>query len=289
MSRLQRRLNRKEEGSSTPKKTVARVANVTDRLPKRVIAVAGGALGLVALVVYLVIQASAPEGGLSGADRAAADDSPDLPGTFVPSQGGSHLGYNFTMSHTPVPYCDGVPWSGATPVDPQAVTPTATPSPTATAATQVPGAEPTPRDDCYASNPPSSGKMLGGGAGVEVIPGAFMKLPPDPNVYPRDVDIPREAIVHSLEHSSVFVGYNCEAEDDACWQVIDDLEDVVNNRIDNYDNRVIMGYFSDLPPGEIGMSAWTRYDRFSYTEYDKKRVERFIAKHSCRYDEEGFC
>jgi hypothetical protein len=246
-----------------------------------------GAVGaaIVALLVgYLITQASASSDGHSSGDHAALNDSPDLPGTFVPAQGGSHLGYSFTMSHTPVPYCEGVEWSGAgsTPE------PTQTPTNTATPAATVTGT-PTVREDCYLTNPPSSGPMLGGQRAADVGNGVRMTLPPDPDVYPRDVDIPREGITHTLEHAGVFVAYNCAQDDQACWDVVSDLEDLVNKRIDNYDNRVVMGYFSDLPQGQIGLSAWTRVDRFPYQEYDRKRAEQFIAAHSCRYDEEGIC
>jgi hypothetical protein len=230
-------------------------------------------LSLVALIAYLIVQASAPPESLSAAERAERDDRADLPGTFVPSQGGRHLSYNFTRSHTPVPYCEGVEWSGA-PAASSTAPSGASPTATATAtATEIPHGEseahdePAQRDDCYASNPPTSGPMVGGETNVEVIPGALMEFPPAPNVYPRDIDLPREAVTHSLEHAGVFIGYNCVADDDACWNVVDELEDIANNRIDNHDDRVTMGYFSDLPAGEIGLSAWTRYDRFSYLEF----------------------
>jgi len=256
----------------------------------RLIAVTGGVAALAALIAYLVIQATASTGGDAAANAAELDDSADLPGTFVPSQGGRHLSYGFTLSHTPVPYCDGVAWSGATPVTATATpTATATATPSGTATGNAARQEPTPRDDCYASNPPSSGPMIGGGSNVEVVPGVRMNLPPAPNVYPRDVDIPREAITHSLEHAGVFIGYNCPQDDQACWDVVGQIEDIANNRIDNNDDRVSMGYFSDLLPGEIGLSAWTRNDRFMYTEFEKKRVEKFISTHSCRYDEEKMC
>lgn len=275
-----------------PSPTDRRVApGLFQRLPMGLLGAVAVVFGVAGLIAYLIIQANASTEGISAAERAATDDNPDLPGIFVPSQGGGHLPYNFTRSHTPVPYCDGVPWSGAA-VDTSSASPTVTPTATPTElphGESEPHDEPAQRDDCYTSNPPSSGAMLGGGRRVEVIPGALMDLPPAPNVYPRDIDLPREAIPHSIEHAGVFVGYNCGAEDEACWRVVDEIEDIANNRIDNYDDRVTMGYFSDLPVGQIGLSAWTRYDRFPYTEFDKERVERFIGTHSCRYDEEGFC
>lgn len=290
MSRSQRR----DSGKPGSRASLPRHQGGTpliERLPVRFLGGVAVILAVAGLITYLIVQAGTPTEGLPAGERAATDDNPDLPGTFVASQGGRHLSYNFTRSHTPVPYCEGIAWSGA-PVATSTASPTVTPTATAT---ETPHGEadvhdePAQRDDCYASNPPSSGAMLGGGRGVEVISGAFMDFPPAPDVYPRDIDLPREAITHSLEHAGVFIGYNCASDDESCWQVVDELEDIANNRIDNYDDRVTMGYFSDLPVGEIGLSAWTRYDRFAYTEFDRKRVERFLSTHSCRYDEEGFC
>lgn len=67
------------------------------------------------------------------------------------------------------------------------------------------------------------------------------------------------------------------------------LEDVVNDRIDNFDDRVAMARDTDLPVGEIGLSSWTRVMDFTYQDYDEDAVVEFISAHSCRYDPEGFC
>jgi hypothetical protein len=241
---------------------------------------------LIALIVYLIMQASSPATSISAAQKAALDDSPDIPGTFVPAQGNKHLSYGWTPSHTPVPYCDGVEWSGAATTVAADTTPTATATPIDTS---TPEAAATARTDCYASNPPTSGLMTGMDAKAEVVPGVIMNLPPDPNVYPRDVAIPREPLVHAIEHSALFVGYNCAADDQACWDVVTQLESIGNKRIDNNDDRVVVGRFSDLPLGQIGLSSWTRYDRFPYQEFTQERVVRFISKNSCRVDLEKFC
>lgn len=255
--------------------------------------VATGVLGVSLLIVYLISQATQGT-DMASVDHSAGDDDPSLPGIFVASQGGRHLTYSFTRSHDPIPYCEGVVWSGAPVLSttPSTGSARATPvaSPTAEAEHKsTPHAEPTPRDDCYASNPPTSGPMIAGQRAAEVADGTLMNLPPEPDVYPRDVDIPREAIVHSLEHAGVFVAYNCASEDQACWEAVSDMENLVNKRIDNNDDRVTMGYFSDLPPGEIALAAWTRVDRFPSKEYDQDRVKTFVSTYSCRYDEEGIC
>jgi hypothetical protein len=275
-------------------------------VPWAPIAGVAAAIAVVLMIVYLVAQAGG-EAGLPAHDRAAQDDSPNLPGVFFPSQGAAHTGA-YSPAATPFPFCDGVEWSGMD--DPAAngngdgdngdngdngdaanggdngddadaggQTPDdATVDPEATAL-------PT---DCYLSNPPSSGPHLGVSRGVQVG-GYVINVPPDPNVYPHDLDIPRDSIPHLLEHAGVYVGWNCADGDDACMEVIEELEGLVNNRIDNHDDRVVMAWDSDIPEGQIGLAGWTRVDRFHYEEYERSRADDFIRVHSCRFDPERFC
>jgi hypothetical protein len=121
------------------------------------------------------------------------------------------------------------------------------------------------------------------------VGGYVINVPPDPNVYPHDLDIPRDSIPHLLEHAGVYVGWNCADGDDACMEVIEELEALVNNRIDNHDDRVVMAWDSDIPEGQIGLAGWTRVDRFHYEEYERSRADDFIRVHSCRFDPERFC
>lgn len=276
------------------------------------VGVAAGVFFVIFLIAYLIIQAGGSE-GLSASDKAEQDASPDLPGTFVPSQGRGHYSFSFSLDRTPTPFCEDVPSGqpGATlsgDATETAGTPASQPTP---AATSTPAASPTtegtpgadttasanitpvatatPPQNCYASNPPSSGRHLNVARNVDVGDGALVDIPPAPDVYPSDVVIPREAIPHLLEHAGVFVGYNCAEGDDACQAVVDELTDVINDRLDNHNDRVVLARDPDLPVGEIGMSSWTRFDRFPYTEYDEGRVEDFVGTHACRFDPEGFC
>jgi hypothetical protein len=275
-------------------------------------AVIGGVAIVVALIGYLIIQANTGSGG-GGPLEAANDQSTDLPGTWAPDQGRAHFPFRFSLERTPTPFCEGVPHSeSADAVDDDASTgagtpsadasPEATETPDLTAAAphgspspegtsdETPEGTPVP-DDCYITNPPTSGQHLGVERNVDVTgEGALINLPPDPDVYPPDIVVPRDAIPHVLEHSGVFVGYNCPEGDDACQTVVDELERLVNDRIDNHDNRVVMSRDPDLPVGEIGLAAWQRWDRFAYTDYDEGRVADFIGTHSCRVKwEPGFC
>jgi hypothetical protein len=261
------------------------------------------------------LQQGGDDESLSPSEKAEQDSSPDLAGTFVPSQGRGHFNYTFSLERTPTPFCPGVRWSGAPEGEPDNSTPAAgsTGTPAATTAASTPSAgttgtaasgtgtpadtgtpqatpSPTPRTDCYASNPPSSGEHLGVQRNVDVTGnGDLINIPADPDVYPEDITIPREAIPHGLEHAGIYVGWNCAEGDQACRDVVDDLASLVNDRIDNHDDRVAMARDPDIPVGEIGVASWTRFLLFPYGEYERDAVETFISDHACRFDPEGFC
>ena len=258
------------------------------RFPTLPVAIAGGVIVVVALIVYLIIQSNSGSVSLSGAEKAEADSSGSIPGTYVPSQGRGHFTGGYTTSRPPTPFCAGVAHSGA---DTSAATPSAEATPTTAATSEAtkPEGTPTVPTNCYNSNPPSSGKHLNVQRNVDVGNGNIIKIPPDPDVYPADVEIPRDAIAHILEHAGVFLGYNCKPGDSACDDVVTQITDLVNSRIDNNDDRVTMAHDSDLVEGTIGLSSWTRVYVFNYQDYNKDEVERFIAKNSCRFDPEGFC
>lgn len=127
------------------------------------------------------------ERALTAAERAAADDSPHLPGEYVPPQGIQHTGqYPLTER---VPFCP----------------------------------EHEKRPDCYASNPPSSGLHLPVQRGIELPDGTRIDIPPNPGIY--EFVVPRESIPHVQEHAGVYVGYHCAS--DACQDVARQVEAVV--------------------------------------------------------------
>ena len=208
-----------------------------------------------------------PSDGLTAWEAAEQDASADLPGTFVRSQGRQHFDYSYVVGAPERRFCDGVATSESS---------------------GAAGVE-TDLTDCYASNPPSSGQHLGSQRNATLASGRQINIPPDPDVYPSTVEIPREAIPHILEHAGVFVGYNCRDDDDACDGVIRSVTRIVNDRIDNQNDRVVMARDSDLPAGTIGLSSWTRVETFPYEDFSQDRVIAFIDTHSCRYDPEGFC
>jgi hypothetical protein len=215
-----------------------------------------------------------PTGTPSPDELAEIDHDPNLPGVFHQTQGRGHFPGGLA-GHEMTPFCDGVlRSSGADSVSSR------------TPAAAVPSVIPT---DCYNSNPPSSGEHLGVQRNVDIGDGIVINIPPDPDVYPPEVEIPRDAIPHILEHAGVFVGYHCADGDTACEDVVQLVADIVNDRIDNHDNRVVMARDTDLPVGELGLAAWTRVLNLKYEDYDEDAIVDFIATHSCRFDPEGFC
>jgi hypothetical protein len=276
--------------------------------PWTLIGMFGGIVAVVLLIAYLIYSSTTGSEGLSAAEKAEQDASTDLPGSFFPTQGRTHFNYTYSPEREPRAFCEGVasadnpnPAASGTPA--ASVTPAEAGTPAATATTD---AAPTPTiidhtqtgnvdpaegvpTDCYATNPPSSGNHLPSQRNVDLGNGARINIPPDPDVYPEDIFIPREAIPHILEHAGVFVGYHCADGDTACAEVVEEVKDVVNDRIDNHNDRVIMANDPDLPPGTFGVSSWTRVMNFAYGEYDEDALEDFIGTHACRFDPEGFC
>ncbi len=313
MSREQRRADRKQQtrpGAPPPsRRTPVKVAGGSG-FPTMALAIAGGILLVAGLLVYLIVQSNSDTETLSASEKAEQNESTDIPGTFVRSQGRAHFPGNFA-GHQMTPFCEGVPQSdsaklaivgaGGTPSG--STTPTSTPTSTGTpepSTTPTPGGPtphgtidttPTVPSNCYNSNPPTSGKHLNVQRNVDVGGGNIVNIPADPDVYPDDVEMPRDAIPHTLEHAGLFIGWNCKSGDTACTDAAQQLKDLVNRRIDDHDNRVVMAHDNDLPEGTFGLAGWTRVLNFPYTEWEQQKAlaEKFIATNSCRFDPENFC
>jgi Protein of unknown function (DUF3105) len=309
MSREQRRADRKKQtrtGAPPPsRRTPVKVAGGS-RFPTTALAMLGGIVLIVGLLAYLILQSNAGGTSLSAAEKAEQDQSTDIPGTFSPTQGRAHFPGGLA-GHQMTPFCAGVAQSdsakhtiaggGGTPSGGATVTtPTATPSatPRAGASSTAHGTidtTPTVPSNCYATNPPSSGEHLNVQRNVDIGGGNAINIPADPDVYPDDIEIPRDGIVHILEHAGVFVGWDCTSGDTPCTEAVQKLKDLVNDRISNHDNRVVMAHDNDLPEGTIGMSAWTRVLDFPASDWDQNKslAEKFLGTNSCRFDPEGFC
>lgn len=194
----------------------------------------------------------APDSPAARAIAAEEDDSSHLPGTWVPTQGRRH-----TQAYGVGPrieFCSQ--GGGVTQID----------------------------DDCYASNPPTSGLHFPVQRDIRLADGNIVNIPPDPGIY--DFEIPREAIPHIQEHAGVYVGYNCSS--DTCRDAVENLEALVNQLLE-INTRVVMSPAPDLPMDTIGLASWTRVDSIPASEYTEQRARVFIETHSCRFDPEGFC
>ncbi len=283
MSRAQRRIDRsaKPRTSGTSRRQPVNIGS--GGVPWRLVAIVGIIALVVGVIAYLIIQANSGGGG-SGWEAAQADASADIPGVFYPSQGRNHLKGSFVVGHVNKPFCPGAEHSAEAGPASSAATPAAQ-------ATAMPAANAsaTPRTDCFNSNPPSSGDHLNVQRNVDVGGGNLLNFPPDPDIYPPDIEIPRDIIPHILEHAGVFVGYNCADDDNACADAVKTLTNLVNDRIDNRRDRVVMAHDRDLPAGQIALASWTRVDRFNYHDFTKDRAVRFISTNSCRFDPENFC
>ncbi len=306
MSREQRRQESKPAaGAAPPSRRTPRKVQTESNLPVVPIAIVGGVLLVVALIVYLIMQAGSGTNELSGPEKAERDDSTSLPGAFHASQGRGHFDGGL-IGHVTVPFCEDVeqselaekrsgvaygetPSDSASPTRTPTTTATATPSATSAAGSTTPNTTPTVQTGCHSSNPPTSGEHIGVQRNLDIGNGAIINIPPDPDVYPHDVEIPRDAIAHTLEHAGVFVGWNCDDGDTACMDVVTQLEELVNGRIDNHDDRVVMAIDLDLPAGTMAVASWTRVLSFKFADYVEGDVTDFISTHSCRFDPEGFC
>lgn len=191
---------------------------------------------------------STPSAAQNASLRAESDDSAKLPGRFVATQGRKHT-TTYPLDKR-IEFC------------PEHIT----------------------SEDCYASNPPTSGLHLPVQKNVSLSGSHRINVPPDPGVY--DFAIPREAIPHIEEHAGVYVGFSCATE--VCAKNAERLKDLVTQEL-SLGARVILSPDPDLDSDTIGIAAWTRVDTFPASDYTDERVRSFIKAHSCRFDPELFC
>lgn len=118
----------------------------------------------------------------------------------------------------------------------------------------------------YSSNPPTSGPHASSPA-----PWGISENP-----------IPKETLIHNMEHGGVLVLYNCA---DGCPDAVASLSDYTTERLNDGDSIVMAPYPS--MDAQFALVSWTRLDTFD--ELDMDRVDRFVDEHLCRYDPENVC
>jgi hypothetical protein len=120
----------------------------------------------------------------------------------------------------------------------------------------------------YNSNPPTSG-------------------PHDPRVPQFRIyndPLPKEQLVHAMEHGGVVVWHNC-TQSPACPGVIDQLKEIVRDGLRN-DKNLVMVPYPDMEQDTIALTAWTRLDKFPVADFTPERVQRFIKDHEKRFNPE---
>ena len=123
-------------------------------------------------------------------------------------------------------------------------------------------------ENCYTSNPPTSGSH----DPVAVQWGIY------------DEPQRKEQLLHNMEHAGVVVWYNCTG----CEDVISELKDIVLGYLE--DGRLlVMTPYPEMEPDTIALTGWSRLDKFGVDEFDEGRVRRFIEAHECRFDPESIC
>jgi hypothetical protein len=90
-----------------------------------------------------------------------------------------------------------------------------------------------------------------------------------------------ESLVHTMEHTGVVVWYNSTDED-----VIDELQRFAGQ---NSERFLVVTPFPEMQEETIAITAWSRRDEFSASDYTRGRLQRFLNAHECRFDPEGFC
>lgn len=114
----------------------------------------------------------------------------------------------------------------------------------------------------YNSNPPTSG-------------------PHDPRAPQFRIyndPVPKETVVHAMEHGGVIIWYNCTD----CQDTVDQLKEIAREYLRKNKN-VLMTPYPEMEPNTIALTAWTRLDKFSVPDFTPERVKRFIDAHHCRY------
>lgn len=126
------------------------------------------------------------------------------------------------------------------------------------------------RYDFYNSNPPTSGPH-----GPAVDWGV------------HDQPVPKEALVHGMEHGGVVILYDCTAgvplDDAQCRELSDQLAAVVNSNLSNRKLVLVVPYAG--LEHRIALTAWRTLDMLD--ELDAARIQAFIDAYERLFNPEG--
>jgi hypothetical protein len=216
-----------------------------------------GVLAIAAVLVYAVASANNQNNEPPGWLTAQLDDSVNLPGVYYKP----HPGFDGVFTPTVQGNDDRL--HVATGVDIPVCTDDLIAADVAVADLY---ADRSDIADCYHSNPPTSGPHADQPAQFKVW----------------ENEAPKENLVHSMEHGAVIIWYNTDDQ-----AVIDQLAEITNAQLDRR-RLLVMSRYSGMEPDTIALTAWTRLDKFSVSEFSEERVMDFIDTHQRRFNPEGF-
>jgi hypothetical protein len=120
---------------------------------------------------------------------------------------------------------------------------------------------------CYNTSPPTSGPHSPQFAQNRVY----------------DTPVPKEQLVHSMEHGAVVVWYNTTDQN-----VIRSMAQIVNGA-NQAGKLVVMAPYSNVgAPEQIAFTSWTRMSKVNVSQYKEQTLLDFINAHSKRFNPEGF-
>lgn len=104
-----------------------------------------------------------------------------------------------------------------------------------------------------------------------------------------DQPVPKEVLVHNMEHGGVIVWYNCRGgpqplTEAQCQELRNNLARVVQTYLSR-GRLIVMTPYPDMPR-RIALTAWTRLDAFD--DFDEARLASFIERYERAFNPEGF-
>ena len=101
--------------------------------------------------------------------------------------------------------------------------------------------------------------------------------------------IPKEWLVHNMEHGGVIVWFNCQTRarplsEADCNRLLQQLAGVVQPQIDGGKN-VVVSPFAEMER-RIALTAWTKLQTLD--EFNEPAIRAFIERFDRAYNPEGF-
>jgi hypothetical protein len=213
------------------------------------VAVVAGAIAVIGLLVFVIMQSGGSDDDRAAAIAAEQDASTSLAGDFIDLEKVYGGEYSETAGHVTTSNIDYEGTCSAS--DPELCN----------------------------TNPPVGGPHWSANCGDDPTTAPAVCGPAPWGIY-RDPWQP-ETLVHNMEHGGVVIWYNTTDQD-----VIDQLESFVEGRPD--DDLLVLTPYPDMEDDTVAITSWTRIDKFPAAEYDEERLTTFIDDHMRRFNPEHF-